>query len=266
MRLPTCVLLSLLSAAPAVTAQTQTTKPPAPAPPRRAASPTAITTTVSISVTDGKGAPIPYVAIRASGPVDREATTDGSGSLRLEGLQSGSYRFRYVHDGFVTLERDLTVPAGQRAMDQRVMLSAAEKPPEPDPPAVKAPPPAPQPPSAPPPGKPATVSVPDFIERNFITNSQPQKVTPVACSGVAQTVLWQIREPWTNRQHADTEAMLYVVGGEGTLALGGRDVPLSAGTFASVPRGTSYGLTRRGRNPLIILANLAGEGCTPDMK
>jgi mannose-6-phosphate isomerase-like protein (cupin superfamily) len=108
--------------------------------------------------------------------------------------------------------------------------------------------------------------VPDFIERNFIAGSQPQKVTTVACSGLAQTVLWQIREAWTNRQHAAAEAMLYVVGGEGTLALEGRNVSLSAGTFASVPRGTTYGLTRRGRNPLIVLANLAGEACSPDMK
>jgi mannose-6-phosphate isomerase-like protein (cupin superfamily) len=263
MRLTSCVLLSLLCAASAVAAQTQTTKPA-----QRAPSPAATTTTLSITVTDGRGAPIPDVAIRGSGPVDREASTDSNGTLRLEGLRSGSYRLRFAREGFVTLERDLTVPAGQRAMDQRVMLSVAERPavsanvkPDPEPP-----PPAPAPPPLPPPGKPTTVSVPDFIERNFIAGTQPQKVTTVACSGVAQTVLWQIREPWTNRQHAETEAMLYVVGGEGTLAVGGRDVPLSAGTFASVPRATTYGLTRRGRNPLIILANLAGEACSPDMK
>jgi mannose-6-phosphate isomerase-like protein (cupin superfamily) len=262
MRLTSCVLLSLLCAASAIAAQTQTPKPA-----QRAASPAATTTTLSIAVTDGKGAPIPGVAIRVSGPVDREASTDSNGALRLEGLRSGSYRLRFAHEGFVTLERDLTVPAAQRAMDQRVMLSVSDKPAAPPAaPAPAAPPPTPAPPPPPPPGKPTSVSVPDFIERNFITGTQPQKATPVACSGLAETVLWQIREPWPNRQHAGAEAMLYVVGGEGTLALGGRDVPLAAGTFASVPRGTTYGLTRRGRNPLIILANLAGEACSPDMK
>jgi Carboxypeptidase regulatory-like domain/Cupin domain len=265
MRLTSCVLLSLLCAVPAIAAQTQTTKPA-----QRAASPAATTTTLSITVTDGKGVPIAGVAIRVSGPVDREGSTDSNGALRLEGLRSGSYRLRFAREGFIALERDLMVPAGQRAMDQRVMLSVGERPAVPattdSKPAPAPPPPTPAPPPAPPPGKPSTVSVPDFIERNFIAGSQPQKVTTVACSGLAQTVLWQIREPWTNRQHGEAEAMLYVVGGEGTLALGGRDVPLAAGTFASVPRGTSYGLTRRGRNPLIILANLAGEACSPDMK
>jgi mannose-6-phosphate isomerase-like protein (cupin superfamily) len=55
--------------------------------------------------------------------------------------------------------------------------------------------------------------------------------------------------------------MLYVVGGEGTLRMNDRDVPLDAGTFVSVPRGTAYGFTRRGRNPLIVLATLGGEAC-----
>jgi hypothetical protein len=265
MRLTSCVLLSLLCAT-SVAAQTPAPKPPA----RRAASPTVTTTTLSISVTDGKGAPIADTAVRVSGPVDREASTDSNGAVRLEGLRTGSYRLRFAREGFVTLERDLTVPAGQRAMDQRVMLSVADRPAVPPPtntkPTPAPPPPAPAAPPPPPPGKPTNLSVPDFIERNFIAGSQPQKVTTVACSGLAQTVLWQIREPWTDRQHAGAEAMLYVVGGEGTLALGGRAVPLAAGTFASVPRGTTYGLTRRGRNPLIVLANLAGEACSPDMK
>ncbi len=42
--------------------------------------------------------------------------------------------------------------------------------------------------------------------------------------------------------------MLYVVGGDGTLRLDGRDVQVAAGSFAVVPRGTDYGFTRRGRN------------------
>ena len=57
--------------------------------------------------------------------------------------------------------------------------------------------------------------------------------------------------------------MLYVVGGEGALHMNDRDLPLEAGTFVSVPRGMTYGLTRRGRNPLIVLATLGGEPCAP---
>jgi quercetin dioxygenase-like cupin family protein len=103
--------------------------------------------------------------------------------------------------------------------------------------------------------------VPDFVEQNLIRNSEPQKASAVACSGLVQTVLWQVREPWDKRQHPDSDAMLYVVGGEGTLRMNDRDIPLAAGRFVSVPRGTSYGLIRRGRNPVIVLATLGGEGC-----
>jgi mannose-6-phosphate isomerase-like protein (cupin superfamily) len=234
-------------------ADAQTTKP-------RAAAPTA-TAAMSITVTDGRGAPVTGVAVRASGPVDREGTTESNGSLRFEGLRSGTYRLRFTCEGFVTLERDVAIPAGQRALDQHVILSAAEKPPAPPPPAPA--PAAPAKPELPPPGKAVTVSVPDFIERNFIAGTQPQKASPIACSGLVQTLLWQIREPWDNRQHATADAMLYVVGGEGTLKMGSSDVPLHAGTFVSVPRGTSYGFTRRGRNPLIVLGTLAGDSCSP---
>jgi mannose-6-phosphate isomerase-like protein (cupin superfamily) len=213
-------------------------------------------TTLSITVTDGKGTPITGVAVRASGPVDREGTTQ-AGTLRFEGLRSGTYRLRFTHDNFVTLERDVTVPAGQRSLDQHVMLSAAEKsapPPPPPQPAKPAP--------LPPPGKAVTVSVPDFVEQNLISASQPQKVSTVACSGLVETVLWQVREAWENRRHT-SDAMLYVVGGEGSLRMNDADIPLAAGRFVSVPRGSTYGLTRRGRNPLIVLASLAGEPCTP---
>jgi mannose-6-phosphate isomerase-like protein (cupin superfamily) len=224
----------------------------------RRASPTA-TTTLSITVTDGKGAPITGVAIRATGPVDREGTTK-SGTVRFEGLRSGTYRLRFMHDNFVTLERDVNVPAAQRSLDQHVMLSAAEKPiVEPPKPEPTKPKPAP----LPPPGKAVTVSVPDFVEQNLITASQPQKVSTVACSGVVQTVLWQVREPWDNRMHEGSDAMLYVVGGEGTVRMNDRDIPLAAGRFISVPRGTTYAISRRGRNPLIVLASLGGEPCTP---
>ena len=84
----------------------------------------------------------------------------------------------------------------------------------------------------------------------------------IGCSGVGEAVVWQVREPWTERQHDKADGMLYVVGGEGTLRLDGKDVSIAAGSFAVVPRGMGYGLTRRGRNPLIVLAVLAGAPCT----
>ncbi len=83
----------------------------------------------------------------------------------------------------------------------------------------------------------------------------------MACSGLAQSVLWQIREPWENRQNETSDTMVYVIGGEGTLRIDGREMNLVAGHYALVPRGTSYSLLRKGRNPLIVLATLVGEPC-----
>ena len=255
MRLIFVTLLSFACLAAVADAQTPA-KPPAP---RRAASPTATTTALSITVTDGRGTPLTGVSVRATGSIEREGTTDANGAVRFEGLRSGSYRLRFAHDGFVTLERELAIPAGQRSLDQHVMLSADTRPA----PVAPPPPAAPEPPKAPalpPPGKAITVSIPDFIEKNFIGGNQPQKVSDITCSGLTHTVLWQIRDAWDNRQHAGADAMLYVVGGEGTLKMGS-EVPLQAGTFISVPRGTTYALSRRGRNPLIVLATLTGEPC-----
>ena len=86
----------------------------------------------------------------------------------------------------------------------------------------------------------------------------------IGCSGVGQAMLWQIRDPWNSRQHESADGMVYVVGGEGRLKLGEREFTVSAGAFAVVPRGTTYSLSKSGRNPLIVLAVLAGAPCAAD--
>jgi mannose-6-phosphate isomerase-like protein (cupin superfamily) len=268
MKVISATLLSLVMAAGVAAGQPQPAPPPQskPAPqqtkpkpkpaPRRQAAP--VTAALTITVTDGRGGPLTGVMVRATGPVEREGATE-NGTVRFEGLRAGNYRLRFSHDDFITLERDIIIASGQRALDQHVMLSDAEKEPPPPPPPPEEPKPAP----LPPPGRAVTVSVPDFVEQNLIGSSEPQKVSPLACSGLLQATLWQVRETWDKRQHDEADAMLYVVGGEGTLRMNDRDIPLSAGRFVSVPRGTTYGLSRRGRNPLIVLANLGGEACTP---
>jgi mannose-6-phosphate isomerase-like protein (cupin superfamily) len=247
---------------PAKTPPPQTPEKPATKPatpkPRATAPSQAASTVATVTVTDRTGAPIAEVDVSLTGLLDRFGSTQPNGTVKFDGLRPGVHRLRFEKEGFITLEREFEWRTGQPAPTPMITLSPA--PPKP------APPPPPEPPKAapslPPPGKPTALAMPDFIEKNFITNTQPQKVTTVACSGVASTVLWQIREPWAERQHAAAEAMLYVVGGEGSIRLDGRDTPLRAGSFASVPRGTSYTLTRSGRNPLVILATLAGEPCT----
>jgi mannose-6-phosphate isomerase-like protein (cupin superfamily) len=226
--------------------------------PRAAAPAPPAPTTATITVTDQSGAPLPDVHVLLTGALDRSGSTQSNGTVRFDSMRPGTYRVRFEKEGFVILEREIEVRAGQPAPAPSVALTAA-------PPAPPPPPPAPEPAKTmtmPPPGKAVSLNVPDFIERNFITNNQPQKVTPVSCSGLANTVLWQVREAWDNREHPDQDAMIYVVGGEGTIRLDGRDVPLQAGSFVQVPRGSSYSLSRRGRNPVLIaLATLVGQGC-----
>ena len=102
----------------------------------------------------------------------------------------------------------------------------------------------------------------DYIERNFISSKEAHKENLVGCSGVGQSVLWQVREAWADRQHPSADAMMYVIGGEGSLRMDNRTSSLAAGSFAVVPRGTSYGFTRRGRNPL----DRAGVSCRSPLR
>ncbi|HUU35408.1 MAG TPA: carboxypeptidase regulatory-like domain-containing protein [Vicinamibacterales bacterium] len=234
------------------------TQPAAPRPRPRAARPPA-TAVLTVTVTDARGAALADVTVSAIGPVDREGVTTAAGQVRLLGIRAGSYRLRFEKDGFYTFEKEVSWRAGTPAPATEATLTPAPPPPPPpEPPVVEAPPPAvPDLPA----GKPTTMSLLDHIERNFISNKEPQKESLVGCSGGAQSWLWQVRDPWQNRQHDDAELMLYVVGGDGTLRMEGRDIPVAAGSFAVVPRGTEYGFTRRGRNPLIMLATLSGPPC-----
>ena len=235
---------------------TQTTKPkPRPA--------SGATTTAVFFITDPSGGSIEGVEVRLTGPVDREATSPFSGPTRVQGLRAGTYRVRFTKAGFITFEKEVTWRAGTAAPEVAVTLNPAPEPPPP--------PPAPAPakteaPSAklPPPGTPKSMPLIDFIEKNLISNKEPQKENLIGCSGVGQSLLWQIRDPWTGRQHESADVSVYVIAGEGTLRLGDRDVSVTNGSFAVVPRGTSYGFTRRGRNPLIVLAVLSGAPCAAE--
>ena len=185
------------------------------------------------------GRPIENVTVNVMGPVDREVKSPMSGPTRLEGLRAGTYRVRFTHEKFITFEKEIVWRAGTAQPELSITLNAA--------PAVSAPPPpAPAPvvqaapvlPKLPPPGTAKTVGLPEYIEKNFISNREPQKENLIGCSGLGQAMLWQIRDPWTSRQHESADGMLYVIGGEGRLKLGEREFTVAAGAFAVVPRGT----------------------------
>jgi len=257
------LLLTLLQPAPpAATPQPTPTASAAQAPKPRPR-PSSATTTALLFITDGTGRPVEGVTVTVMGPVDREVKSPASGPTRIEGLRAGTYRVRFTREGFVTFEKEISWRARTAAPELSITLNPAPAPPAPPtPPAPVKPEPSAS--TLPPPGTPKTMSLLDFIEKNFISGREPHKEDLIGCSGVGQTLLWQIREPWTGREHESADAMIYIVAGDGTLKLGTRDVNITNGSFAVVPRGTTYGFTRRGRNPLIILAVLSGAPCAAD--
>jgi hypothetical protein len=274
MKLAVLAMLPLLAAAPldglAQTPPPVSQKPPVttPAPPtqkpstpRRPTTPAAAApTSITFTVTDPTGAPISDVKVNLLGGLDRSGSTGSDGTVKFDGMRPGSYRLRFAKEGFTQLEREIEIRAGTPPPAPAVTLSPAPAPPAPPPPPKVEEPKAP---AMPPPGKAVSLVTSDFLERNRMNNNEPQKVSGIACSGLANTEIWQIQAAWPDRQHANAELALYVIAGTGTLRMDGHDIAIEASSFASIPRGTTYSLTPRGgRNALFVLATLVGEPCT----
>jgi hypothetical protein len=143
------------------------------------------------------------------------------------------------------------------------MLNPAPAPPPPPAPApIPVPAPAPAAPAAlvGPSGEPQRLSVPDLLEQNYI-GTQPRRETLLSCSGNTRTTMIQLNMPLPDRLYETADAAYYVVGGEGTARIAGKDTKLLTNEFVSVPRRTLHSFTRSGRRPLILLAVLSGEPC-----
>jgi hypothetical protein len=235
----------------------QPARPAAPRP-RPATSSSAATLTMTVKLTDSAGAPLVGAKVTATGPAIRAGVTDATGTVRFLAMRAGNYRVRFESPTTITLERDVVLRAGSEPIE------AAPTPAPPPPP----PPPAPEPArdqianrgplQAP---QPRTVAIPEFVERNMLGGKDPAKTSVVACGATSVTNLLQIRDPLKDVVHPDAEALIYVVGGEGVLALPIADVQLAAGTFSLVPRGTKYTLQRRGRSGLVVLETLTDTPC-----
>jgi mannose-6-phosphate isomerase-like protein (cupin superfamily) len=223
---------------------------------RAAAKPAALT----VQVTDSVGAPLADAAVTVTGPVVREGVTSPDGSLRLTNMRAGTYRLRFSREGSITLERDLTLRAGESPTVD-VALSAA-----PVAPAPVAPPAPTTAPNAPaelgPPGDPKVTAVPLFLEKNFIGGREARKESPLGCTATGTATLHQLRDSWLPHTHDTAEEWLYVVAGEGTLRIGATEHKVQAGTFSLVPHTVTHAIIPQGRNPLILISVLSGPPCT----
>jgi mannose-6-phosphate isomerase-like protein (cupin superfamily) len=249
--------------APAPATPAAPAPPPVQAPVRR---PAPSSSTVQVHVTDRSGAPQQGVQVTAEGPVSRDGTTDATGNVQFRTMTNGTYRVRAAHDSFVTLEKEVTVRGGATTAPIEFALNAAPAPPPP-------PPPAPAPQAAPPPapvgtsgssdvspGDPRVLSVADLAERS-LSGRDPMKLVPIGCSGADNTQMIVLRETLNAPANPNVDEMLYVVAGEAMLTMAGRDQTVTSGWFVLVPRGVPHTLTKRGRNPVILLSTTGGQRC-----
>ena len=234
---------------------------PRPTQPARRTQPAATRGGLAITVTDLRGETLPGIDVRVTGPTDREGQTNDSGQVNFTGLQSGVYRLRFSGDEVVTFEREVTLRTGQ-VTDVDVTLNAAAPVVAAAPPPAQAEEPAAPPPATPvgPTGTPQAISIPDILERNFV-GTQPRRETMLACSGNTRTTMIQLNMPLPERLYETADAAYYLIGGEGTVRIAGRETKLATNGFVSVPRGTAHGFTRTGRRPLILFTVLSGEPC-----
>ena len=218
-----------------------------------------------MQVTDAVGAPLADVAVTISGTLSREGVTEADGSLRLMNMRAGTYRLRFVREGSITLERDITLRAGESptvdvalspAPASALSAATAGKPVAPIAPV------APAAPDLGPPSDPKVTPVPLFLEKNFIGGREGRKDSVLGCTTTGTATLHQLRDTWAAHTHDNAEEWIYVVAGEGVLRIGAADQKVQAGTFSLVPHTISHALIPQGRNPLIVISVLSGAPCT----
>ena len=228
-----------------------------PAPVRRPNLPMSL----QIVVSDHSGTGLEGVGIGVSGAESRQASTDAKG-LATVPVSPGTYRLRFERERFITLERDVTIGRGQPTTVM-VALDAALPPPAPAPvpPATPAPAPAPAPmPEAAASGPPIHLSIPAFLDKNFI-GRDPLKESVLGCTAAATTRVLQLRDSLALHTHADLDEIMYVVAGDGVVRVRDETMTLAPGSLTVIPRGLPHATERRGRNPLIVLSTLAGAAC-----
>jgi hypothetical protein len=219
---------------------------------------------MAITVTTETGAVLDGIDVVVLGGTDRAGKSDASGQVNFPGLPAGTYRLRFSGEPVITFEREVAVRAGQ-VSDVDVALSRAEPPKAAPPPQVVSAPPPQAPVFAPagPSGQPQALSITALLEKDFV-GDQPRHESFLSCSGNTRTTMLQLlKEPWPDRIFPNADSVYYVLGGEGTLRMSGRESRLNTYGFLSVPRGTRHAFERRGNRALVLLVVQSGEPCEP---
>jgi hypothetical protein len=210
------------------------------------------TGSVRIAVRDQDGTSLSEVHLVLSGAATGEFVTGAAGTTVVPDLKDGAYRLRCEREGFITLEREFTVRGGAYGQID-VVLNPAPPPPKPAP--------EPAPPAAiSPGGRPVTLSVVEYLDRNLI-GREPLKESILACNPLETVRLLQMRAGVAQHVHDTGDEVIYVVAGEGTVRIGEAATPVRAGSLVVVTNGTGHALERGGKNPLIVVSTLVGAPC-----
>jgi mannose-6-phosphate isomerase-like protein (cupin superfamily) len=213
---------------------------------------------VVLTITNEKGDLLPDATVTVRGTIDRGGTSGADGTVALQNLPPGTYRARITRDGYYTLDKEVTIKAGARSTAE-AMLSPA-----PPPPPAPAPPPPVETKPAAPTGKPGiatTLSVVDLIQL-MLKDPQPVVDHDLGCAYSSASKLIVAKANVALHQHSDFDEFLYVVYGEGTLTVGEKTVPLTAGTFAIAPRTVSHAIAKKGSKEIVLLIVQSGKPCS----
>lgn len=244
---------------PQATPTPKPTPPPAPKP-----------GSLALTVTNEAGAVLTGVEVRVHGPVDRTGTTNADGVVSLVNMPAGTYRCRITPPprlGLYPLDKEIVIRAGVRTATEGVLSPAPPAPPlppTPTPTATPTPTPSPvEPRPATPggaPGVPKVLSLIDLIEP-MLKDPQPIVEREIGCSFSTVSKLIVARDPIALHRHPDADEILYVVAGEATLTLAGRDQVIAAGWFGQIPRGTAHSVIRRSGKQMVLLSVQSGVPC-----
>ena len=239
-------------------AQTAATKPPDTKPvSAQAPTSTAKLGSIDLTVTSQTGALLSDAAVRAEGPTSRQGSTTAEGEIVLTNVAAGTYRCRIERDGYITLEKEVVVKAGARTAAEAVLSTAPPPPPPPAPPPA---PPAPAPSNLVP-GSPVTVSLVDQLAEDLMKSKDSIAEHGLGCSGATSANLIRLKDGLPSQTHADADELLYMITGDATLTLAGKDLAIGPGWLGIIPRGSAHAIARRGSKPLLILSIQSGPAC-----
>jgi len=212
---------------------------------------------IDLTVTSQTGALLSGATVRAEGLSSRQGATGSDGDLVLTNVAAGTYRCRIQRDGYLTLEKEVTVKVGARTAAEAVLSPAPPPPPAPAPAS-----PAPTASSALVPGLPVTVSLVDQLADDLLKSKESIAEHDLGCSGATAAKLIRLsKDGLPAHTHADADEMLYIMAGNATLTIGGKDQVIGPGWLGIVPRGTTHAILRTGNKALLVLSIQSGPAC-----